>query len=188
MAKVKLSPPWDIFYREINAMFMRDPEVRVMYDEEALTLKLYVSDDDKADALMHVLPPEKKFGNVTMQIEVVPANKLDISNSSASRLWYRVFFGNDAVNDIREVKGIAGLPDMTFVLFRKEVVQYYTDNLRDLHGITSTLYQTIANDIFIETEGVYFCTDVDYGQPLVDYPTCNCEKPSIRSGSYYGMN
>ena len=186
MAKVKLSPPWDIFYREINAMFMRDPEVRVMYDEEALTLKLYVSNDDKADALMQVLPPQKTFGNVTLQIEVVPAN--DIVNGSASQLWTRVFFGNDAVNDIREVKGIAGLPDMTFVLFRKEVVQYYTDNLRDLHGITSTLYQTIANDIFLIPDGVYFCTDVDYGQPLVDYPACDCRRPTTYSDSYRGMN
>ena len=186
MAKVKLSPPWDIFYREINAMFMRDPEVRVMYDEEALTLKLYVSNDDKADALMQVLPPQKTFGNVTLQIEVVPAN--DIVNGSAAHLWTRVFFGNDAVNYIREVKGIAGLPDVVFVLFRKEVVQYYTDNLSDFHGLTSTLYQNIAKDIFVETENVYFCTDIDYGQPLADSPAFMNTRPTTYSDCYRGMN
>ena len=46
MAKLKLSAPWIIFYREIEAMFQGDPEVRVVFDEDNLTVKLYVDDGE----------------------------------------------------------------------------------------------------------------------------------------------
>ena len=34
MAKLKLSSPWEIFYKEIQAMFSEDPCVHVVFDED----------------------------------------------------------------------------------------------------------------------------------------------------------
>jgi hypothetical protein len=48
---------------------------------------------------------------------------------------------------------------ITYVIFKKEVVQYYDDNLGDAHGNRTTLYEQIANQIFEDREGIYFCTD-----------------------------
>ena len=49
---------------------------------------------------------------------------------------------------------------MRYVLFKKEVVQYDSDDISDFHGVCSTLYQDLAKEIIGEDEGIYFCTDV----------------------------
>ena len=48
---------------------------------------------------------------------------------------------------------------LTYVVLKKEVVQFFNDNLNDIHGLETTLYQTIAKDVFDGT-GVFFCTDI----------------------------
>lgn len=158
MAKLKMLSPWMVFYREIDAMFKRDPEVQVVYDEDTQMIKLFVDNTSKADALAQILPDEKEFGNVTVQIVVIPSNNL--LQSSPDDLFRRAFCYNDAVISVETTKDIPGFPCLIYVVFNKEVVQYFTDNLGDYHGITSTLYQNIAKDIFVNTEGVHFCTDV----------------------------
>ena len=157
MAGLKLSPPWVVFYRKVNAMFENDLDVQVLYDEDAQVLKLFVNNVSKADALSQILPTQKEFGNVTMEIVVIPPNNL--LQSSDENLFGRAFICNNAVSFIDKTVDIPGFPSITYVVFRKEVVQFFTDNLCDYNGITSTLYQDIAKDIFINTDGVYFCTD-----------------------------
>lgn len=158
MAKLKMLSPWMVFYREVDAMFKKDPEVQVVYDEDEQVIKLFVNNTNKADALTQILPTEKEFGNVTVQIVVIPANNL--LQSSDDDLYRRALYGNEAVWSVETTADIPGFPCLTYVIFNKEVVQYFTDNLGDYYGITSTLYQNIAKDIFIETEGVFFCTAV----------------------------
>jgi hypothetical protein len=162
MAKLKMLSPWMVFYREIDAMFKKDPEVQVIYDEDAQIIKLFVDNTDKADALAQILPEEKEFGNVTLQIVVIPANNL--LQSSPDDLFRRAFYHNEAVRSVESTRDIPGFPCLTYVIFNKEVVQYFTDNLGDYYGITSTLYQSIAKDIFVNVEGVRFCTDVETGE------------------------
>ena len=66
----------------------------------------------------------------------------------------------------------------TYVVFKNCVVQFFNDNLNDCHGIISTLYETIAYDIFEEfrknqNAAVYFNTDVErgkLGKPLGEWP------------------
>ena len=48
---------------------------------------------------------------------------------------------------------------MTFIVFEKVVVQWFSDSIGDWYGLTSTLYQDLAKDIFGNIDGVYFCTD-----------------------------
>lgn len=75
MARLKISAPWVLFYRKIEALFKNDPEVRVIFDdEESCDVKLYVENAGKADALMKLLPTVKDFGNVLLTVTVIPAN------------------------------------------------------------------------------------------------------------------
>lgn len=157
MAKLKMLSPWMVFYREIDAIFKYDAEVQVVYDEDEQVIKLFVDNSSKADALAQILPAEKEFGNVTVQIAVVPSNSL--LKTSTENLMNRAFVGNGAVRGVISTKDIPGFPSITYVIFKKKVVQYFTDNLGDYNGITSTLYQDIAKDVFVNTAGVYFCTD-----------------------------
>ena len=126
MAKLQVLSPWMVFYREIDAMFKKDPEVQVVYDEVEQVIKLFVDNTSKADALAQILPDEKEFGNITLQIVVIPANNL--LQSSPDDLLRRALRYNDAVWSVESTKDVPGFPCLTYVIFNKEVVQYFTDN------------------------------------------------------------
>jgi hypothetical protein len=57
-------------------------------------------------------------------------------------------------------------------VFEKKVVQFFNDQLDDINGNKSTLYQDIAKDVFEKHEGVYFCTAADgkLSKPLGEWP------------------
>lgn len=159
--KVNLSSPWVIYYGKLESFFEQDPDVKVTLEEEEEyqpVIRLYVDNDRKADALQELLPNEKKFGNVKVPIIVIPSNntfsKLDLLKVALE--------GNDAVVDIETVPTV--FDDITYIIFEKKVVQYFADDLGDLHGINSTLYQDLAKEIFGECEcsNIHFCTDSDW--------------------------
>ena len=156
MNKPKLAAPWISFYREIEAMFKEDEQVHPVYDEENNVVKLYVENQEKAEALEKILPDHRTFGNVTVTITVIPANKL----TEVRDTWFRkAFEGNPAVSYITTITDVFNNP-ITYVVFKNKVVQYYNDDLGDVHGNRSTLYQEIAKEIFEDHEGIFFCTDV----------------------------
>lgn len=153
--KPTLSPPWFKYFREIEALFLKDPEVTVSFDEITMTLKLYVNNEDKAEALTRLLPNEKSFGSIVLTINVVPANNFEEQKID---LFRKAFDGNKAVSYITTVGG-SMLPPINYIVFRNEVVQFFNDNLDDINGNYSTLYQEIAKDIFGSMPGIFFCTD-----------------------------
>ena len=76
MKNLKLSAPWVVYYREIEALFGADPEITITIDEENYSVKLYVNNDEKAEALDKLLPTERIYGNVTVRTAVIPGNPL----------------------------------------------------------------------------------------------------------------
>lgn len=172
MAKLGLTSPWVTFYHEVNAFFEKDNDIKVIYNEDENVIDLYVDNGAKAAALTELLPTEKNFGAVTMSINVIPANRLNatkinkfLSNDvDKGNLIATALDGNDRLADVVRIVGIFNNP-MTYIVFRKEVVQYFNDSLGDIHGVCSTLMQDIAKDIFEDTEGVYFCTDIENPVP-----------------------
>lgn len=154
MAKINLSSPWVTFYREIDAMFKGDKEITTVYDEENRLISLYVANANKADALTQLLPPEVTFGNVTLKISVIPSN----SEASPATLFQRAFEKNPTFIDVKTLKDVFS-NDITYVIFRNKVVQFFNDDLSDINGNCSTLYQEIAKEIFQREDGVFYCTD-----------------------------
>lgn len=152
--KLGLYAPWVICYRKLEALFKEDRDVTPMFNEKEKTLKLFISGQDKYDALSQLLPTEKDG----LKIQIIPANNIGLSKTD---LFRRAFSGNPVVTNIisipREVLDTTN--DFDYVIFKKEVVQYPSDSLNDPHGNTSTLYQFIAEDIFEDHGGIYFCTD-----------------------------
>ena len=153
MKTVKLSSPWVQYVNKINALFERDPEIKLVYDNDKVELKLFVEDNSKAEAITSILPAEKTFGNVILKITVVPANTED----SISARFTKAFKGNPILKDMIVVQDVFTNP-VTYCVFEKKVVQYYDDNLGDPHGLKSTLYQDLASEIFEKHDGVLFCT------------------------------
>lgn len=152
---VGLSAPWVTYYREIEALFGADPEITVKYDELKGEIKLLIDNDDKAEAIAQLLPAEKTFGGVTIKVTVVTANSF--KNASAN-VFRRALEGNPAFS-FMETNGVFSNP-ISYIVFANKVVQFFDDNLGDIHGMRSTLYEDIASDIFAEHEGICFCTDL----------------------------
>lgn len=152
---VGLASPWVIFYHEIQALFKEDKDIKITFDEDNYIIKLYVTGTDKAEALEKLLPQEKQFGNVTLKIMIIPANNTD---PTYKELYERAFAGNPVFSYASN--GYNGITaDNTYIVFKKEVVQYYNDSLKDINGVCSTLHQEIAKDVFGEMPGICYCTD-----------------------------
>lgn len=173
MAKLKLSPPWDTYYQELNAMFKNDPTVHVVMDDDECEVKLYVDSGDKAEALRQLLPETKEFGGVTLKVTVVPANASSqtryVYNKDCDgymeRVFRKAFDDNSALDDVVTVRGVFGF-SACYVIFKKEVVQYYNDNMSDINGLCSTLYEYVARDIFKPDLGAFYCTSANKDQSL----------------------
>ena len=174
MAQLRLSAPWVLYYRELEKMFEKDSEVRVIYDDENKQIKLFVHNSLKADALTQLLPFEKSFGNVTLNVQVVPANTYETKHMTNAELYKNAFDKNPVLSYVQTIQGVF-TNNITYVVFANEVAQYWSDDLSDVNGNTSTLYQEIAKDLFVKKEGVFFWTDVktdsgSMGKPLGEWP------------------
>ena len=158
--KVKLSSPWVTYFNEIKALFSEDPDIKVIFDEESKTpeVKLYVNGQKKVDALEKLLPKEKVFGNVIVRTTIIPANLEDPANEDMVQLFSDAFAGNPVLSRIKSVAGDFSF-NADYLVFKKKVVQFFNDDLSDVDGKCSTLYQDIAKDVFGSIPNVYFCTD-----------------------------
>ena len=162
MAKMKLSPPWCVFYRELQALFGDDADCHVVYDEQAEVVKIFVDNDEKADVLSQLLPTKKMFGRVGLDIQVVPANdkkySTEVPEKVDAEMFEKAFKGNPVFSYAKNFRNLFQF-EATYVVFVPDVVQFYTDDISDINGIKSTLYEDIARDIF-EDIPVNFNTDL----------------------------
>lgn len=124
---------------------------------------------------MQILPTEVTFGNIVLKVAVdgVPSNR---AFKNKKELFEVAFEKNPAfAYAVAPVEEGAAWFDMVYVVFKNCVVQFFNDNLNDCHGIVSTLYQDIAEEVLTGegVRGVYFNTDVEkgpLGKPLGEWP------------------
>ena len=158
MGAIKKLSSWTKFYKEVETLFKHDRQVHVVFDEDGGVLCLYVDNPVKAQALDGLLPSSVTFGDKTIDITI--CNTVKDDGTPCGNIYEAAFEGNDAFSFVKQIKGIFP-DDLVYVVFKREVVQYFNDDLCDVYGQCSTLYQEIAKDIFGETNGVCFCTDKD---------------------------
>ena len=165
MAKIKLSAPWNTYYEQVKALFGDDSEIHIVFDEEKKDLKLYVDTFTKADALQNLFPTEKEWGGVTMTITVIPPNKESTfkivrnREMTSKEIIEYAFCDNPHFGECIDVD-FPLWSGFVYAMFKNEVIQYYTDDLGDPNGMTSTLAQNIAKEIFEPVDGVYYCTEL----------------------------
>lgn len=175
--RLKISPPWVTYINKIQALFDGDPQIacNVSYSSKNPEIALACSNGDKTTALLQILPTEIFFGNVILKISIngTPSNK---AFKNKKELFETAFYRNPAfAYAVTPVDNGINWFDMTYVVFKNCVVQFFNDNLNDCHGIISTLYQDIAEEILTgeAAQGVYFNTDVERGAlgiPLGEWP------------------
>lgn len=156
MAIIKKSAPWITYYKEVNALFEFDDDVFVVFDEGSCVLNIYVEGEAKASAIQYLMPTEKEFGNITLVIRVTPSNKGNYMANASNPLSVATdaFRDNGAVVAVTDISGVFPL---VYVIFKKRVVQYFDDNIGDINGNCSTLYETMAKNVFNDV-GIKFCT------------------------------
>ena len=149
----KLIAPWINFYREVEALFKNDRKVHVTFDEESYTLKLYVDDTMKAKAIEYLMPKSREFGGVTVNVEVIPANK-EIEN--VEEAFRTAFNGTYTLSDVVVEQTPLGV--FKYAVFAPEAAQYYADDISDICGNKTVLYADIAKDVF-DVPGVFICSE-----------------------------
>lgn len=176
-ARLKILPPWTIVIRKLEALFDGDPQIafNTNFSGEGPSVVLSCNNGDKVAALLQILPEEVDFGNVKLKVAVdgTPSN---IAFTSKVDLFDTAFKGNPAyAQSICPAEEGYMWIGTTYVVFKNCVVQFAADNLNDCHGIISTLYQDIADELLTgpATEGVFYNTDVEranLGKPLGEWP------------------
>jgi hypothetical protein len=171
--RLKILPPWTIVIRKLEALLDGDPQIafNTNFSGEGPSVVLSCNNGDKVAALLQILPEEVSFGNVKLKVMVdgTPSNRAFMSKVE---LFDTAFKGNPAyaysVCPAEEGYQWIGT---TYVVFNNCVVQFAADNLNDCHGIISTLYQNIAEELLTgsATDGVFYNTNVEragLGMPL----------------------
>ena len=160
MSKPKLSPPWNEYVSKITKLLGPDKEIKIDFNENERKLKLLVSNTDKRVALEYLLPSEIDFGGQKLTIIIVPSNE----EKNVQEYIKDLFNNNPSVRRIENVKGVFTNP-MTYVEFKNETIQYFNDNLGDLHGNRTTVMEELAREVFDKLDGVFFCTEpTDWGE------------------------
>ena len=175
--RLKLAPPWITYANKLTALFGNDPDIKVVYDNDNVEVKLFVEKPEKAMALSILLPTEKQIGNVTLKVTIIPANDKylteDLGSFTNKEIFDMAFDRNPVYAYAKEVIGFYNYI-LTYVVFKNRVVQFFNDNLNDIHGLISTLYQDIACEVFEDAKlnSVFYNTDIEekVGMPLGEWP------------------
>lgn len=161
MENAKMSSPWISYIHMIEALFGKDPDIRIEYtndySSESPSRKMYVNSDDKARALRELIPRLMCFGNVTLYVWIGH----DARNMSSAEIIRNALKGNPLFDEVMEIQPEGSSNTFTYAMFAPEVVQFWDDNLGDPHGNVSALAQDVARKLFKELPGVYYCTSVE---------------------------
>lgn len=158
--KLALLPPWSTYINKINELFKKDPQIIINTDfnSEHPSVSLATNNPDKASALLKLLPAEKEFGGVTLNINI---NCYTFSNkefTTAKELFETAFSKNPVL--LYALESDSWYAPFTYIIFQNKVVQFYNDNLNDPEGYSSTLYQDIASEVFDDINGVAYSTSL----------------------------
>lgn len=171
--RLKVSPPWVTYINKMIALFDGDPQIacNVNWDAKDPFIVLATSNPDKAAALIRLLPTEKVFGNITLTIGVDYETISNLAFPTTKELFETAFSGNPAFAYTVVPEGVWFVP-FTYIVFKNCVVQFFNDNLNDPHGVISTLYQEIAEEVLESIPNTYYCTDTEHklGMPLGEWP------------------
>ena len=149
-----LSAPWVMYVKKLQAFFEEDPDITVEYDDnDPHAVTICVADPLKYYALNSLLDTEIGFGSFHLNVFIFPAKDLD-----KGEMFKLAFKDSPIIKRIDEIQPEGSSNKFTYISFRNQVVKYWADYLGDPHGNIFTLYQYLADDIFLDHDGVFFTT------------------------------
>lgn len=153
---VELSPPWITAYKKLETLFGVDPEIDVKYDDDTKTVILESINTYKIAALEKIMIPTMAFGNITLTIKCLVK---DGAEENISALFKTAFAGNPHFSQVIDAQTPYG--EQPYVLFKKEVLQFYNDDTSDYYGNWNGLSEDILREVVNENIRVNIGTEVD---------------------------
>lgn len=152
--KTRMSPPWEVYARKVEALFAEDDDVYVVSSkrDDQQHVDIYVSNPSKFAALRELMPVEVEFGNVTLHVQVVSESE----DMTDEQLLLAAFAGNPALASTMTADVPGGT--VTYALFEPEVVQIFCDDISSPFGVQTLTYEQIARDVFGEDTHVLMCS------------------------------
>lgn len=161
MSTLKLQSPWVTHYEKIRELFKNDKEIKLVWDDDSANLTMYIDNPNKANVLRSMIPQTKTFGNVTMTIDIIPSNSCNFVAHTNPYIEH-AFAGNPIYHFSKTFPNAFMTNPITYVVFAKEVIQYYNDDLGDLFGNANCLAEDLARDVLENNvDGIFFCTDIE---------------------------
>lgn len=159
VGKEKLSPPWYIHRDKLSALFEEDDQVTIGKVEKRpdgqYTAEITVSDKEKQAALQQIILQNVNLGNVKLTFTF--ADPLDIPQANddvSPETFIAAFKGNPILVKAMNAVNPWQLPE-TVVIFRKEVIQFWADNMADFYGNYNGLAVDIAREVLVPSRIVY---------------------------------
>ena len=145
-------------------MFGRDPEVHVKdlaeIGECRYSYMILISDKEKAKAIKAILPQNVKMGNIEIDLAILGPDEDDIDplDKSDSEIYEKAF----SENPIFEKTAVRsfGPFETSYCIFKKEVIQFWNDDLYDYYGNYSRLASDIARELFNPSE-IQYCISAE---------------------------
>lgn len=153
--KTGISAPWVTKAKEIITLFAKDTDLDVTFKEETNTVIIESTNTYKIMALEKILKKEFTFGNVTLKVECLVKNEKE----SMAALFKTAFAGNPHISQIQEVTTPMS-PSETYVVFKKEVLQFFNDDISDFYGNWNGLAEDIIRDLVNENVRANFSTEI----------------------------
>lgn len=164
---VAIQSPWVTHWEMVKAMFAKDESVRIsdlIYipsnngNNAIYKFQILATDNDKAAAIKDVLLQSIEMGNITLKIDIGAGTEIfhEIDSNKGNSIvelddYKRVFVGNPAFYDVIDIADFYGVHHK-FVVFEREVVSFFNDDLTDPWGLWNGLYEDIARNIFVDSD------------------------------------
>lgn len=156
----RLSPPWYTYHRKLRALFGEDPEISIkeMGDlgEGKFVIMILVSNKQKAQALKSLIINPVSMGNITITLTILGPEEDSIGESTLNANIVKTAFDGNPIFEKMVSKNYCGI-EFNYCVFKKEVIQYWNDDISDYRGICSCLAADIAREILVPTD-VSYCT------------------------------
>jgi hypothetical protein len=148
-----LLPPWFLLQAQLNATLNADPCVHVdelTGDSHKMEIQINVCDYNKAEALSAFVKKNYDYGNITLAINVLSPDLMPVTATAPRNLdetvglLKRAFTGNKYFVTAGTVEEV---PDVAFIEFKPDVVQFYSDDISDWYLNTNLVASQAFNDV-----------------------------------------
>lgn len=151
----RLSPPWYIYHKKLRSLFEEDDQVNIGELEQGpdgqYTAEITVSDKEKQAALQQIILQNVKMGNINITYTFADPQDIPQADDDVSLETFIVAFKeNPILVKTATAQTLSGNLQY-YAIFKKEVIQFFADNISDYYGNYNGLAVDIAREVLVPT-------------------------------------